>query len=174
MRPGGGKGKGSSFERLTCKQLSLWVTGGKKADCFWRSALSGGRATIAHRKGEVVRQAGDITAVSAEGHALTNFWYIECKHYKNLDIDSFCLTGKGSLAKFWKVACREAAKHHREPMLIARQNRIKDLIVLRPHALKSLTAEKPASMLLRVKNPKVGVCEVRYLNDVLACPFKGE
>ena len=85
MRPGMGKAKGSAFEREVCKKLSLWITDGKMDDCLWRSAISGGRATIAHRKGKVVRQGGDICAVSLEGHVLTNKWYIENKHVKKME-----------------------------------------------------------------------------------------
>ena len=52
MRKGGGKAKGSSFERLICKELSLWITGGEHQDVFWRSAMSGGRSTVAMKKGD--------------------------------------------------------------------------------------------------------------------------
>lgn len=120
MKPGHGKQKGSSFERKICTMLSLKVTDGKRKDVFWRSSLSGGRATI-HKKGEV-RQAGDICAVAPEGHAFTDRYYLECKHYRNLLIDRFLIERKGPLEKFWKVACREAKKYHREPVLIAKQN----------------------------------------------------
>ena len=113
-----GKQKGAGFEREICKKLSLWITKGEKVDCFWRSAMSGGRATVA--KG-AVRQAGDITAVAPEGHALTDVLYIECKNYKDVDLD--CLVkGKGTLLTFWKTAQKEAAKYNRIPTLIFKRN----------------------------------------------------
>ena len=121
MKGGGSKAKGSNFEREVCKKLSLWVTNGKRKDCFWRAAMSGGRATVARKRGETVRQAGDITAVAPEGRVLDGF-YIECKFYKDLSLESFFLHGKGMLAKFWRVAVREAASHNKTPWLIAKQN----------------------------------------------------
>lgn len=125
-----GKRKGGSFERSICVQLSQWVSQGKRTDLFWRSAMSGGRATVAHRKGESVRQAGDITAVAPEGHVLTGQYYVECKHYRDLDLVGFFLNDKGKLAGFWRTAKREAEKHGRMPMLIAKQNNVPTIMIL--------------------------------------------
>jgi hypothetical protein len=113
-----GKQKGAGFERDVCKALSLWVSHGASVDLYWRSAMSGGRATVA--KG-AVRQAGDITAVAPEGHILTDQFYIECKTYKDLSLDCF-IKGKGTLIDFWKIAQKEAAKYNRGPILIFKQN----------------------------------------------------
>lgn len=130
MRPGGGKHKGSRFERAVCEHLSLWITHGKKKDCFWRSSMSGGRATIIHRKGGSNRQAGDITAVAPEGHALTDEYFIENKHVRDLAIASFIIKGTGLLATFWRKACAEARKHNRRPMLIAKQNNMPTIVLV--------------------------------------------
>lgn len=117
------KQKGSSFERKICKTLSLWVTNFKNEDVFWRSAMSGGRATMGMRRGTALRrQSGDISSVAPEGHIITDKFFIELKHYKNLSVDSFFLTGKGALAGFWAEAVREAKKYGKHPLLIARQN----------------------------------------------------
>lgn len=113
------KQKGGSFEREVCVALSKWLTNGKSEDVFWRSAMSGGRATV--RKG-AVRQAGDITAVASEGHILTDNLYIECKHLRNISLDSL-IKGKGELLNIWKTTEIEAAKYNRIPTLIFRQNR---------------------------------------------------
>jgi len=126
MRPGGGKAKGAQFEREVCKSLSLWVTNGANEDVFWRSAMSGGRATVSKGK---VRQAGDITAVSSEGYELCERFYFECKHYKSLGLDSFLIKRTGTLAKFWSTACHHARKYDRQPLLICRQNGWPILIV---------------------------------------------
>jgi len=140
MRPGGGKAKGASFERQVCKELSLWITDGKRTDCFWRSAMSGGRATVASKKGVDVRQAGDITAVAPEGTELTDKWFIECKHVKTLVLDSFLVKGTGLLAKFWKKCCKEAERHGRLPIIIARQNKWPTLIITNRGTLIDWTA----------------------------------
>lgn len=172
MRSGGGKGKGSSYERLICKRLSLWITAGKKEDCFWRSAMSGGRATVAQRKGKEVRQAGDITAVSPEGHALTDVFYIELKHYKKLDIESFFLKGQGTLANFWRTAVKEARKHDRQPLMIVRQNRTPDLVLSRPSALSPLMNGVPKNLSITLRSHSLGRVTVWLLDEMLACPFK--
>ncbi len=129
MRSGGGKQKGSNFERDICRRLSLWVTDGTKDDCYWRSAMSGGRATVRHKSGKDTRQTGDITAVAPEGHALTNLFFIECKFYKDLNVDSFLIENVGTLAKFWQHANKEAAKYSRYPMLIVKENRREVLLI---------------------------------------------
>lgn len=146
------KAKGSAFERSVCRKLSLWITSGARADCFWRTSLSGGRATVAHKRGRDVRQAGDITAVAEEGYRLTNLVYIECKHYAQIQLDSFILTNKGHLAEFWRRTCKEAAKRGKEPWLIARQNH-KPTILVTPfsHRLQvSLNTDAIASLDARV------------------------
>lgn len=133
MRPGGGKAKGAEFERWVCKKLSLWVSHGANEDLFWRSAMSGGRASV-HRKkggkGGISRQAGDITATAPEGHALTDQWYIECKFVADLKLESWLLKDEGDLARFWNTAKIEAKAHGRDPMMIVRQNRGDPLLIV--------------------------------------------
>ena len=128
-RGSGSKAKGAAFERTVCQQLSLWVTGGARSDCFWRSAMSGGRATVGRARGrDHARQAGDVSAVAPEGNALVSRYYIECKHYRSLRLDRFLL-GSGPLALFWKNTVREARHYRREPLLIARQNGSQTLLL---------------------------------------------
>lgn len=129
-RPGAGKGQ--AFERQICKALSLWVSGNERDDLFWRSAMSGGRATIGKRAGiNRAAHAGDIVATDPLGHLLTDTWYIECKNYKALDYRAALLTGKGRFANFWRVADREAAEHGKLPMLIMHENISPILVAVR-------------------------------------------
>lgn len=145
MRKGGGKAKGASYERVVCKKLSLWVTRGEREDCFWRSAISGGRATVARRRGDDVRQAGDICAVASEGHVLTDRWFVEVKSYKKLDLAKF-LIGLGILASFWRTASTQAALHGRVPMVIARQNLFPTLMLVRRDNPGWIACEPSASV----------------------------
>lgn len=158
MRAGGGKQKGSSFERKVCVQLSLWVSKGKHKDLFWRSAMSGGRATVFHKSGTTIRQAGDICAVAPQGHRFTSIYFIECKHVKSLDIASFILDGKGTLAKFWAKASKQARDHMRRPLLIAKENR-RPTLVLCIH--NSILGD------IRPKSYVSGGVDIFYLDDVL-------
>lgn len=136
-----GKQKGSSFEREVCKALSLWVSKGVSVDLYWRAAMSGGRATVA--KG-TVRQAGDITAVAPEGHILTDNFYVECKNYKDVDLD--CLVkGKGALLTFWQTAQKEAAKYNRIPTLIFKRNHWPTLFCSTQQGMRELGAKPSIS-----------------------------
>src|SRR4029077_18705934 len=128
MKRGGGKDKGSAFERLVCKQLSLWVSHGRRSDLFWRSAMSGGRATVAQKKGLHVHQAGDITSVHQDGHALTAEVYIECKALRKISLDALLSNG-GPLLTIWNDTRTKARKLGRVPVLIAKQNRLPTLFI---------------------------------------------
>lgn len=134
MRAGGGHGKGAGFEREVCRLLSLWITKGEDTDTFWRSAMSGGRATLLAKKGKRgANAAGDICATGAAGHALTDRYFIECKFYARLDILPFLLgQRRGKLWTFWEQVCAQAAQHHKAPMLIARQNQLPAFVVMFP------------------------------------------
>lgn len=75
-----GNRKGSSFERLICKKLSLWWTDGDRDDVFWRSSQSGGRATQRAKSGKKTYGSyGDVAAVDPIGEPLIRSFTIELK-----------------------------------------------------------------------------------------------
>jgi hypothetical protein len=123
MKSGGSKAKGSAFERLICKRLSLWLSNNQSDDLLWRTSLSGGRATIGLNK-DIKRsaQAGDIGAISAKGEAFTSRYIVECKHYKDLQIPSAVFGSTGHFVDFWQRLIVDAGKFEKKPMLIAKQN----------------------------------------------------
>jgi hypothetical protein len=122
MRKGGGKFKGASFEREVCTSLSLWMSAGKSEDLYWRSAMSGGRSTVASRKGKrLAAQAGDISCIHASGSPLTDAFLIECKNYRDLNFVGL-LKRTGKLAQFWLETRKQALHYKKLPMLIAKQN----------------------------------------------------
>jgi hypothetical protein len=148
MRAGGSKAKGSNYERLICNRLSQWVSGGVSSDLFWRSAMSGGRATVSAKRGELLRrQAGDITATAPEGHSLTDRFFIECKNYRELEVDRFLLFGKGVLAEFWEAAVVDAHRHDRSAILIARQDRWPSLVIMYQHDVRKLVIDPHRGLL---------------------------
>ena len=123
MKPGGGKQKGSQFERDICKDLSLWISNDKRDDLFWRSAMSGGRATIGYKSGiKRKAQTGDISSITKLGNKLTRKFIIECKSYEDLEIPQTLLKGKGKLHEFWTKVWNEADNYQKVPILIAKQN----------------------------------------------------
>lgn len=117
------KQKGASFERDVCRRLSLWLSRGLRDDLLWRSAMSGGRATVQLKLGtKNLTQSGDVSAVGEGAFAFCERNFIEVKHYRDLGIGRSIVCGTGNLAKFWKIASREARKYGKHPMLVARQN----------------------------------------------------
>jgi len=117
------KAKGAAYERAVCKALSLWLSHGEHEDWFWRSAMSGGRSTVARKRGvKLAQHAGDITATHPGGEALTKRFFIECKSYKSLAIESFIFRNTGVLAKFWQVAYKQAISYDKVTMMIVKQN----------------------------------------------------
>ncbi len=173
MNSGYGKQKGSQFERKICNQLSLWVSGGKRRDLYWRSAMSGGRATVAYKKGETLtRQAGDITATSPEGHALTDLFYFELKHYKDLQIDSFLIKGVGNLAKFWRDTVNHAQKYKRNPVLIAKQNNMPTLVISQPGTISYFRCPILTQYTRSPDPPIIIKTEIHLLSEVLKSAFK--
>ncbi len=137
MRSGGGKAKGSSFERYVCNGLSLWITYGKQKDIFWRSALSGGRSTVAMKTGnKLAAQAGDISSVHRLGHVFVERFVIECKAYRTLNFEGF-IKGKGHLIEFWKIVGREAKTYGKQPMLVGKQNNHPVIVCLSNDGLKT-------------------------------------
>lgn len=81
--PGYGARKGAAFERTLAVLLSMWITDDERDDILWRTAMSGGRATIGRRDGKARdAQAGDLGAVDSEGEWFCNTFLIEAKCYK--------------------------------------------------------------------------------------------
>ena len=80
--------KGGQFERDICTKLSLWWTGGKRDDVFWRTAGSGARATTRSKQGKkTFGLYGDIQAVDPIGQPLMDLCTFELKRgYKKWSV----------------------------------------------------------------------------------------
>lgn len=120
------KQKGGKFERKICVALSRWVSHGKRDDLFWRSAMSGGRSTVAAKGGKKLHaQCGDITSVDPMGNILTERCYFELKHLKKCSFDDLVRgnSGQGSMLSIWRKTQTEAKRYNdRNPVLIFCQN----------------------------------------------------
>ncbi len=129
------KAKGSAFERSVCQRLSLWASDGAREDVFWRSSISGGRATLGSRKARGTKftaQAGDISAIHPLGHPLLKLFFIECKHLRRLQLDLALYGYKGFLEKLWIKPSKQAAAIRREPLCIVKENRRAELVLTTP------------------------------------------
>ena len=170
MRAGGSKQKGSAYERDICKKLSLWASSGKREDCFWRSAMSGGRSTIQIRKGKQnTSQAGDISSIDRIGAELIEQFCIECKHYKTLDLIPGIIHNRGALYSFWNKVVEDAFAIRKMPLLIAKQNRLPSLILMTEIGACTLNLRRGKCV---CHLPQWG-CDIYLLDDVLAENFFG-
>ena len=72
--------KGSAFERVVCKQLSLWWSDGTNDSIFWRTSGSGARAKTRSKTGKkTFGQYGDVQATDPIGQPLIDWVTIEIK-----------------------------------------------------------------------------------------------
>ena len=114
MRKGGGKNKGSQFERDICRQLSLWLTNGASDSVFWRTSNSGGRATTRSKKGKTTEnQYGDICAIEEIGKKFLRLFTVEIKrgYNKHTVQDLFDLEDPSkSMYASWIEQAKESAR----------------------------------------------------------------
>lgn len=142
MRPGGSSAKGAAFERQVCRELSGWLSGGVRDDIFWRTAMSGGRATIGLRQGRLREaQAGDVQALDKLGLAFMALFSIECKHVKTLQLGQMLAKKSGKVVNFWGKHRHECKQYKREPFMVARENRYPTLLFTSHAGLELLGLE---------------------------------
>lgn len=166
------KAKGAGFERKTCQQLSLWVSGMTREDVFWRSAMSGGRATLRSRKGrgpQHVAHAGDITATHKLGHLLLEHFLLECKFYQDLQWARVVHGAEGELDALWFTPCKQAAEIERMPMVVAKQNFQPELVLLSRAGRAWLQhgEREPGALRIRASFPQHGLY-VSFFRDLLS------
>jgi hypothetical protein len=124
MRKGGSPKKGSSFERLVCVQLSLWISNATRVDLFARNVLSGGAHTVHAKRGEKRYLPGDIIAIDPLSHPFSEKFSVECKHYRDLKWAQllYDVNGKSFLAKIMAKAEDQARAAGLWSLVIAKQN----------------------------------------------------
>ncbi len=106
-------GKGQDFERQMARKLSLWWSDGKSDDLFWRSSMSGGRATVRAKSGKsTANSCGDLMAMTAEGQSLLDITAFELKKgYQTYSIQDLIdkPNKKGGFWDFVEQASRDAS-----------------------------------------------------------------
>ncbi len=110
------KSKGGQWERDFCRLLSLWWSKGEDRDIFWRTASSGGMATI---NKNLPTQVGDVTYMKPEGQLLIDNFVFELKHYSYKGLDFLPLLDyKGNIFEWWVKLCKEAEQYNKIPFLV--------------------------------------------------------
>lgn len=103
--------KGANFERQIAKQLSLWYSKGKRDDIFWRTAISGGRATTRMKQGkQTANSAGDLGFLHHSGKPFIDMCVVEIKRGYNSK-----KTSPG--AQISILSLLDASSRKREPIL---------------------------------------------------------
>jgi len=101
--------KGSSYERDLSKKLSLWISDGEDDSWCWRTASSGGRATIrAKTNRKTSGAAGDIRATDPRAEWFFKLFSVEAKKgYASATIDSMIDSKQKvpMIVQFWEQAC---------------------------------------------------------------------
>ena len=132
MKAGGGKSKGSQFERKICKLLSLWFTENERDDIFFRSASSGAMATQRFKKGKNTSgQQGDVTSTDLKGIIFINKFSIELKSYKDFSLDFLIYKNKSLIHDWWNQCKSDAERENKNPLLIIKKNNKKEIIIFK-------------------------------------------
>ena len=129
--------KGGQFERDIARTLSLWWTNGERDNVFWRSSMSGGRATVRARKGQNTNYlAGDLTATDPIGAPLIESTVIELKRgYKRwciLDLVDSKKPSSSVLASFLDQVEEELKQAKVKSFLLICKRDGRDAIVIVP------------------------------------------
>lgn len=150
MKKGGGKNKGSAFERKVCKELSLWWTEGERDDVFWTTAGSGARRTVRGKCGvDTANSAGDICYLDEEGKPLIDLCVFElkCGYHSALSINKLLDSSAKSeplLMIFWhKLQVERLSEKNPRPFqfLIYKRDRRTPIIVLSDESLTVLETQ---------------------------------
>ena len=125
MRAGGGKEKGSAYEREVGRLLSRWLTYDERADIFSRNVLSGGGFTRAEQAGAVTsRMPGDLMPAHPLAFAFMATFSVECKHLRDIGLEAYLWDPvyKSPLAQIITLAERQAHGIGLHYFVTAKQN----------------------------------------------------
>lgn len=167
--------KGSPFERQICGELSYWWTKDKNASVFWRTAGSGGRATVRGKKGkDTSSHAGDICSTDSTSSVMTKLITMELKRGYNSKTIMDLLDCSPHSAKqsfqLWIEQAMQSSKNAKTPfwIIIHKRDR-RDILVYFPIQLyykinKELPLERRILPLgvFNISNLKVNIVVLRW------------
>lgn len=152
------KAKGGSFERLTSKKLSKWLTLGLEEYALWRVSGSGSIATNLSKKKAretyIEGNSGDICVVSKHGkfpHVDGFFeqYVVECKSYAKIELWPPL---KNPLKGFLEQCQRESKESGKDICLIMKANNRKTLIGFSGVEFDNFTKHLEAHIILSYEN----------------------
>lgn len=116
MKAGGGKRKGSEWERQICKFLTKWAGGSLDNIIFWRSPGSGSFVT----NKVSMDVSGDIVSILPEGKFFTDIISCEAKTgYDETDLFKHFKPNKNNIIEmFWEQCIKDSKIVNKYGMLI--------------------------------------------------------
>lgn len=172
-----GQGKGGSFERKLCKELSKWWTLGKRDDVFRRSATSGGRATVRAKKGKgTFGQYGDVSIADPIGQPLLDLVTIELKTgypgQSPFDMIDIVGTQNPKYKQFFEQCQREKNQSQVPFWILIARRKQKDIMIYLPYKLYRLIASHPFSKLAKAFPSVIFKAEVSSKRTkIFGCQF---
>lgn len=136
MKAGGGKAKGSAYERELCRKVSLWITHGERDDTVWRSASSGAVHTVRKRKkeskGNYDTQVGDLCSIHPLSEPFFTAFGVEAKRYGDLKFENlvFQILAQNSAQAFWQKHVKLCSDAGKVPVGIFKQDRRPDMLLV--------------------------------------------
>ena len=170
-KSGTSKSKGSDYERTICGRLSLWCSNLTRDDLFWRSAMSGGRANVPSRKSKgqtFEAQCGDVVATHAQGNHLVSLFVVECKFWRDLELQQPTFGLPGQMIPQWLKTYEEAKRTGRQPLFCAKQNHKADIVLTTAKGAQILRTEDPDCKLQETVILMRYSARVFLLQDILA------
>lgn len=139
MRRGGGKTKGSAYEREVGNQISLWLSHGTRKDLLCRTVGSGAQFTSAARRGNMAGKPGDLMAQDGAAFGFCEKFVVEVKHWKDLELIRFMFR-QGELYDAMLKVVKEAngATPPKFWWLVAKQNNRPALLFMSYAALSEV------------------------------------
>ncbi len=138
-------GKGSSFERDICRQLSLWWSNGKRDDLFWRCAGSGAMAKTRSKIGkQTFGQYGDVQATDPIGQPLLDVFTIEVKRgYSSASFINMLDKPDTAAMQIWEAFYQQVLQDSKNAksrfwMIIWRRDRKQTLVYMPMTVMSSL------------------------------------
>lgn len=155
MKAGGGRNKGSAFERKVAKLIIATFAnkGITKQDCY-RTPGSGG-----HRFASKT-DPGDLV-LSPKLRKLFDYC-VECKSYKTVPWGRLLSSGNnGIFDDWWKQTCKAAKTTKAPPLLVFKHNGSEPYVMVRLIDIKSFVLRRPY-IRLRIAKDKVHVSTLRW------------
>lgn len=157
MKPGGGRGKGSAFERQIAKVFEKWARESGVKVHIKRTPLSGGWGN----KAEFSTQ-GDLVCSNKKFP-----FSVECKKQEKWYLEQILYNEKCKVFSWWDQCRRETSKK-KYPLLVFSKNHFPVLVMFKAKDYKLFKGRSlKKAKLFKIKTKKTGLCYVMMLKDFL-------